>query len=157
SGGPWLWISALLAIAVLALAGFFVSKIIGGPGASGSPVAQVAVPNLIGKTFAEAQQAAAAAGLNVQTAGFAQSSAAPNTVISHDPAEGTLIASGGTVSVTIANGPETTIVPDLRLKTESEALHLIAQAGLAFGTRTEAFDSVVPQGSIVSQTPGAGQ
>ena len=156
-GGPWLWISALLAVAVLALAGFFLSRILGGPGASASPGAQVAVPNLIGKTFEEARDAAAALGLTVEQAGFAEASAALNTVIRQDPAEGTLVPSGSAVRLTIAIGPERTIVPDLRLKTEQEALNLIAQAGLAIGTRTESFDAVVPAGSIVSQAPGAGQ
>ena len=156
-GGAWLWISALLAIAVLALAGFFLSRFLGGPGPSSSAAVRVQVPNLVGKTFEEARQAATAVGLNVQTAGFAQSSAAPNTVTRQDPPEGTLVDSGSTVSVTIANGPETATVPDILHKSESEARNLIVQAGLAIGTRGEAFDSIVPTGSIVSQTPGAGQ
>jgi serine/threonine-protein kinase len=155
--GPWLWISAILAIAVLALAGFFLSKFLGGPGASASPGAQVAVPNLIGMTVDEARAAAAAVGLTVDQAGFEQASAEVNTVIRQDPAEGTLIATGGVVHLTIATGAETTIVPDLRLKTEQEALNLITQAGLSIGTRTEAFDAVVPERSIVSQSPTAGQ
>ena len=155
--GAWLWISALLAIAVLALAGFFLSRFLGGPGPSASPGVQVQVPNLIGKTFEEARQAAADIGLNVTQVGFEQSSASVGTVTKQDPLEGTLVTSGSVVSLTIAIGPETTIVPDLRLKTEQEALNLIAQAGLSIGTRTEAFDAVVPQGSIVSQTPGSGQ
>jgi len=155
--GPWLWVTAVAAIAILALAGLFLSKILGGPGSSPSPGAEVQVPNLIGKTFEEARDAASAVGLTVQAVGFQQSSAAPNTVIMQDPPEGTLVIAGSAVSLTIANGAETTIVPDLRLKTEQEALNLIAQAGLSIGTRTEAFDAVVPQGSIVSQSPGAGQ
>ena len=155
--GPWLWVSAALAIAVLALAAFFLSRFLGGPSPSASPGAQVSVPNLVGKTFEEAQQAASAVGLTVQAAGFEQSSASPNTVIRQSPPEGTLVTSGSVVSLTIANGAETTIVPDLRLKTEQEALNLIAQAGLSIGTRTTEFDAVVPDGSIVSQTPGPGQ
>jgi eukaryotic-like serine/threonine-protein kinase len=155
--GPWLWISALLAIVVLALAGFFLSRFLGGPGASASPGVQVQVPNLIGKTFDEARQAAAAIGLNVEQVGFEQSSANVGTVTKQDPPEGALVTSGSTVSLTIAIGPETTIVPDLRLKTEQEALNLIAQAGLAIGTRTAEFDAVVPEGSIVSQDPGPSQ
>ena len=156
-GGPWLWVSAALAIAVLALAAFFLSRFLGGPRPSASPGTQVSVPNLVGKTFEEAQQAASAVGLTVQQAGFEQSSASVGTVTKQDPPEGTLVTSGSTVSLTIAIGPETTIVPDLRLKTEQEALNLIAQAGLSIGTRTAEFDPVVPEGSIVSQTPGASQ
>jgi len=157
SSSPWLWISALLAIAVLALAGFFLSRFLGGPGPSGSPGVQVQVPNLIGKTYDEARQAAAAVGLSVEQIGFEQSSASVGTVTKQGPPEGTLVTTGSTVSLTIAIGPETTIVPDLRLKTEQEALNLIAQAGLSIGTRTEDFDAVVPEGSVASQTPGAGQ
>jgi len=152
--GPWLWVSALLAIAVLVVAGLFLSKILGGPGSSASPGVQVQVPNLIGKTFEEARLAASAVGLTVTQAGFEQSSASVGTVTKQDPAEGTLVDSGSAVNLTIAIGPETTIVPDLRLKTEQEALNLIAQAGLAIGKRTEAFDAIVPSGSVVSQTPG---
>jgi len=155
--GPWLWVTAVAAIAILALAGLFLSNILGGPGPSGSPGAQVAVPSLIGKTFEQARQAAADAGLNVEQAGFEQSSASVGTVTKQDPPEGTLVTTGSTVSLTIAVGPETTIVPDLRLKTEQEALNLIAQAGLTIGVRTAAFDTVVPEGSIVSQAPGASQ
>jgi hypothetical protein len=152
--GPWLWVSALLAIAVLVVAGLFLSKILGGPGSSASPGVQVQVPNLIGKTFEQAQLAASAVGLTVQQAGFEQSSASVGTVTKQDPPEGTLVTSGSTVNVTIAIGAETTIVPDLRLKTEREALNLIAQAGLAIGKRTEAFDAIVPALSVISQTPG---
>jgi len=152
--GPWLWVSALLAIAVLVIAGLFLSKILGGPGSSASPGAQVQVPNFIGKTFEEARQAASAIGLTAQQAGFEQSSASVGTVTKQDPAEGTLVDSGSTVNLTIAIGPETTIVPDLRLKTEQEALNLIAQAGLRIGARTEGFDAIVPAGSVISQTPG---
>jgi eukaryotic-like serine/threonine-protein kinase len=153
--GPWLWISALLAVGVLAAAAFLFTRFLGGsPGAS--PVAQVQVPNLIGKTFQEASQAATAAGLTAEQSAFEQSSATVGTVIGQVPPEGTTVDAGSKVLLTVAISPQLTIVPDLRLKTESDALNLIAQAGLAIGARTEAFDSVVPGGSIVSQVPTAG-
>jgi eukaryotic-like serine/threonine-protein kinase len=154
--GPWLVISALLAVGVLALAAFLLFRFLGGA-PEGSPAAQVQVPNLLGKTFEEARQAAFEVGLSVDQAGFEQSSAQVGTVTRQEPPEGTLVDTGSTVSLTIAISQQLTTVPDLRLKTESEALNLIAQAGLAIGTRTEAFDSVVPAGSIVSQAPTQGQ
>ena len=154
--GPWLWISALLAVGVLALAAFLLFRSPGGS-PQGSPAAQVQVPSMIGKTFQEASQAASAVGLTAEQGAFEQSSATVGTVISQVPPEGATVDVGSKVSLTIAIGPELTIVPDLRLKTESEALNLIAQAGLAIGARTEAFDAIVPAGSIVSHDPGAGQ
>ena len=154
-GGPWLWVSALLAIGVLALAGFLVSRLLGGP--EGSPSPQVQVPNLIGMSFEDARQAASELGLTVAQVGFEESSVSVGSVTRQDPAEGTLVDQGSEVKLTIAIGPETTIVPDLRLKPESDALNLIAQAGLSIGTRTEEFDPIVPAGAIVGHTPGAGQ
>jgi len=154
--GPWLWVAGLVAVGVLALAAFLLFKSLGGS-PQGSPAAQVQVPSLIGKTFDDARQAAFEVGLQVQQAGFEQSSAIVGTVTRQNPPEGSLVDVGSTVSLTIAISQQLTTVPDLRLKTESEALNLIAQAGLAIGTRTEAFDSVVPAGSIVTQAPTAGQ
>src|SRR5687767_4489409 len=61
---PWLWLSALLAIGVLALAAFLLVRFLGGPGESPGP--QVEVPRLIGLTFEQAQQEAAAVGLTVE-------------------------------------------------------------------------------------------
>ena len=154
--GPWLWISALFAVGVLALAAFLLVRFLGGsPQESQAP--QVQVPNLVGKTFQEASQAASTVGLIAEQSGFEQSSATVGTVIGQVPPEGSTVDAGSKVLLTMAISPQLTIVPDLRLKTESEALNLIAQAGLAIGTRTEAFDSVVPAGSIVSQEPTAGQ
>jgi eukaryotic-like serine/threonine-protein kinase len=155
-GGPWLWIAALVAVGVLALAAFLLFNALGG-GPQESQAPQVQVPNLIGKTFEEASQAAADVGLTVEQSAFVQSSATLGTVISQVPPEGSTVDAGSKVLLTMAISPGLTIVPDLRLKTEQEALNLIAQAGLAIGTRTEAFDSIVPVGSIVSQVPTSGQ
>jgi serine/threonine-protein kinase len=152
---PWLWASALLALGVLALAAFLVARLIGGPDASLPP--QVQVPDLVGKTFAEAQLAASAVGLEVQQSDFVQSSAEVGTVTSQEPAAGSTVDQGSTVQLIMAIGPELTVVPDLLRKTEGEAVGLIQDAGLRVGTRTEEFDEIVPEGSIISQEPSAGQ
>jgi beta-lactam-binding protein with PASTA domain len=153
--GPWLWISALLALGVLALAAFLVVRLLGG-GPDASPGAQVEVPSFIGMTFEEARTAATPLGLQVEQAAFVQASAETGTVTAQIPAAGETVDVGTVVDLTIAIGPETTIVPDLRLKTESEALNLIFAAGLTIGDRTEAFDPIVPDGSVISQVPTAG-
>ncbi|TAJ99971.1 MAG: PASTA domain-containing protein, partial [Chloroflexota bacterium] len=62
-----------------------------------------------------------------------------------------------TVQIVLDLGEETVAVPDLRAKTENEALTLIFGAKLTPGTRTEEFDDLIPLGSIISQEPGAGQ
>jgi serine/threonine-protein kinase len=152
-GGPWRWISALLALGVLALAAFLVLRLIGSPGASAPP--QVLVPSLIGKTFEEARTIATAAGLQVEQSAFVDSSAAVGTVTSQDPPAGETVDQGSKILLTIARGPEMTTVPDLRGRTEAEAVGLIQSAGLFVGNRSEAFDAVIPAGSVISQEPSA--
>jgi tRNA A-37 threonylcarbamoyl transferase component Bud32 len=150
---PWIWASALFAIAILALAGFLLFRFIASPPPA---VGQVAVPNLVGMTFTGAQTLAQSAGLQVEQVAFENSSSSVGTITQQDPAAGTNVAQGSTVKVTIAIGAATTTVPDLRALPESQALNLIAQAGLAIGARTDAFDAIIPVGAVVSQIPGPG-
>jgi serine/threonine-protein kinase len=153
STSPWLWISAILAIAILALAVFAIMKLTSGPGASPAP--QVLVPNLVGKTFADAQTAALAVGLQVQQVAFEVSTTQkPGTITKQDPADGSTVDKGSTIKLTMARGPDGVAMPDLRGRPEQEAVNLIAAAGLTIGTRTEAFDPLYPALSIVSTSPG---
>jgi beta-lactam-binding protein with PASTA domain len=152
----WLWLSALLALAILAVAGFLAFQFLSGPGPTPGPD-QVEVPSFVDMPFADAERAAEAAGLQVERTAFqAAPDKAPDTVLSQDPAAGETVDRGSVVKLTLARGAETAIVPDLRLKTESEALTLIVQAGFIVGIRTEEFDPLVPIGSITSQDPRAG-
>jgi len=151
--GPWLWLSALLELLILGLAGFLVFKLLSAPN---TPAAQVTVPDFTGKTFTEAQTLASSLNLQVVESAFATSDQPIGTVTQQDPIAGTQVPANSTIKLTIATGPTTTIVPDLRGKSESEALNLIAAAGLKIGTRTDAYDTVVPLGFILTQDPGPG-
>jgi len=153
---PWLWVSALLALAILVVAGYLAFQFLaGGPGPTPAPD-QVNVPNFVDMTFEDAERAARAIGLEVERTAFESSEKAVDTVLAQDPAAGDTVDKGSTVSLTLALGKESGTVPDLRLRTESEALNLIFAAGFTIGTRTEEFDLLVPDGSIISQDPGAG-
>jgi beta-lactam-binding protein with PASTA domain len=149
---PWLWISALLTVAILALAAFAVIRLTAGPDASPAP--QVLVPNLVGKSFEEARATALAANLKVEQVAFEVSTQPPGTVTKQDPAEGASVDSGSTIKLTMARGPDGVGMPDLRGRTEQEAVNLIAAAGLIVGVRSEAYDPLYPVGSIVSTSPG---
>jgi beta-lactam-binding protein with PASTA domain/tRNA A-37 threonylcarbamoyl transferase component Bud32 len=151
-GGPWLWVSAVLAIAILALAAFVVVKLTSGPGPSTAP--QVQVPNLVGLTFDAAKAAATAKNLEVRQVAFETSPAAVGTVTKQDPAEGATVDSGSVVNLTMAISPQGVAVPDLRGRIEQDAVNLIAAAGLTVGTRTEDFDPLIPAGLVVSNDPG---
>jgi eukaryotic-like serine/threonine-protein kinase len=154
---PAVWAAGIVALLVLALAGFLVFKLLsGGGGSTPPPATQVTVPSFVGLTLTDAQALANQKGINVTVAGAQQASGAPNTVLSQDPAAGAAIAPGGIVKLTLVSGPETVAVPDLRGRTETEAFNQLAAAGLQIGTKTEVFDPVVPAGQIVSQSPTGG-
>jgi serine/threonine-protein kinase len=153
---PVVWIAGLIAILILALAGFLVFQLLSG---SNPVVTQpVVVPNFVGLTFADAESAAETKGITV-----VQGQTQPTTdatqvgkVVAQDPVAGATIDRGGTVTLTVAVGPETIGVPDLRGKTVGEAIQLLFTAGLSPGTQTEAFDPIIAAGLITSQVPGPG-
>ncbi len=151
---PWLWISGLLAIVILGLAAFLVFRLLNSGPVPGPQ--DVAVPNFVGMTYEAAQDAADRDGLTVARAAFEPSDQADGTVLAQDPQAGTAVAPGSTIELTLALGDQTVAVPDLRGKSESEALNLIAAAKLSIGTRLEVSDDFIPAGSVVGQDPGPG-
>jgi serine/threonine-protein kinase len=151
---PWLWVSGLLAIAILALAAFLVFRLLSAD--TTSPPSQVEVPNFVGMRYQQAQAAADDAGLVVARSAFEPSDLPDGTVLAQTPRSGAAVDPGTTIELTLALGDQTVAVPDLRAKSESEALNLIAGSKLSIGTRTEAFDAFIPAGAVVSQDPGPG-
>ncbi len=150
---PWVWISGIAGLLILAAAGFLIFRLVAG----GSPAAQqVSVPDFVGQTIEAAQATAQSLGIQlVQTQQTAPDRTA-GTIIAQDPPAGASVDKGGQVGVTVAAASDTVAVPDLRLKTETDALAAVFAAGLTNGARSVAYDPVVPAGAIVSQSPAAG-
>jgi len=152
---PAVWAAGIVALLILAAVAFLVFRLLSGGGAT--PAAQVTVPNFVNLSFTQAQALATQNGIILSpTASAAPSGTAADTVLSQNPAAGTKIDKGGTVDLIVAAGAQTVAVPDLRNQTETDAFNLLAAAGLTFGTKTEAFDPLVPAGSVISQSPPAG-
>ena len=153
---PAVWAAGIVALLILAAVAFLVFRLLSGPGAT--PVAQVTVPNFVGQPLPAAQALAAQNGIVLDSTATAPapSGVPPSQVLAQDPPAGTKIDKGGTVKLTIAVGPTTIAVPDLRGRTEIEAFNLLITARLQPGSKTEAFDPIVPAGSVISQNPAAG-
>ena len=153
---PLVWLTGIAAIALLAVIAFLVFKLVsgGGPAPSSGPT-QVGVPNFVGEHIADAIRQADGLGIKLTQTGEA-SDRPTGTVLAQDLAVGTLIPKGGEVKVTIATSADSVPVPDLKNKSEQDALRAIAEAGLGFGARTEAPDSIVPAGLVSGQNPSAG-
>jgi tRNA A-37 threonylcarbamoyl transferase component Bud32 len=159
---PWAWVAGLLGLAILVVVGFLLFQLLTSGGSAGptpSPSASagsVTVPNFVGMDYETAKTQAEALGLTLVIASSEQSDRPENEILSQDPVANVSVAQGTEISVVTARGPVAVPVPDLRGKTENEALQLIVSGGLTVGTRSEAFDPLVAAGLVVSQNPGPG-
>ncbi len=151
---PLVWIAGAVAIALLAVIAFFVFQLASGGGSA--RVEQVSVPNFVGMTSQAASQQAVALGLTLDPTATASSDQPDGTILSQDPAPDTQVDKGTPIKVTVASGPGTVPVPDLKFLDDSAALQAISDANLRVGQRTEAFDPLVPAGQVAAQNPSAG-
>ena len=120
--------------------------------------APVDVPGVVGLTQSAAESAIAGAGLSVGTVTDEYSdTVAISLVMSQDPAEGVSVASGSAVDLAISKGPEPVAVPDIMGLTQAAAAEAIGAATLSVGTVTQAHSATIEEGSVMSQTPAAGE
>ena len=150
---PVVWLAGLGAILLLAAIAYLVFQMLSGPTAP--PPSQVAVPDLVGKLLAAATQEADGLGLKLEAVD-SPSDQPVGTILAQDPPKDTMVARGSTIQVTVAAGLEQVPMPDLRNKSEAQAVQEIVTAGLRPGVKTEAFDPVVPVGLVVTQSPAPG-
>ncbi|MFI5665651.1 Stk1 family PASTA domain-containing Ser/Thr kinase [Streptomyces sp. NPDC051704] len=116
------------------------------------------VPNLLGKTEAQAKSDLSAAGLGVKRVDRRFSDTFDRgTVMGSDPESGKRIRGNGAVALTVSRGPELVFVPDLKGKPLEEAKAELTRSGLAPGMVTQAFSQDVAQGAVISTDPPGGQ
>lgn len=116
------------------------------------------VPNLLGKTEAQARSQLSAAGLGVKGVDRKFSDAFDRgTVMNTDPPGGRRIRGNGAVTLTISRGPEVVAVPNLKGRPLEEATAELTRSGLAPGIVTQAFSQDVAQGSVIATDPVGGE
>jgi eukaryotic-like serine/threonine-protein kinase len=126
------------------------------PTATLTPTAALAlVPDLTGKTLAQAQVAATAAGLAVEQVEARYSQQPADQIIEQNPAGGAQAAKGSTITVVVSRGPQVVAVPDLGGQYYNQAASILDQNGLV-PARKDAPSRTVPKGAIVDQSPAAG-
>ena len=77
-------------------------------------------------------------------------------VISSIPGGGGKVESGSTVYLNISKGKERYNVPQLKGLQPDVAIRLITEQNLKVGNQTEAFNSEIPPGYIISSSPASG-
>jgi serine/threonine-protein kinase len=141
------WIAAGLAL-ILAVTSWWV---LAGPGAS------VKFPSVVGASVEQANSTLLALDLQSKVIEERFDEEIPKgRVISTQPSAGDSIAPGGVVELTVSKGAERYAVPALINNTTASAKDLLAKTPLRLGEITEAFNSKVAEGLIISSTPQAG-
>ena len=118
-----------------------------------------AVPRLVGLTVEEATQALEEADLQLggRTGRFDETAPA-GTILGSEPEVGTQQPPGTAVAVVVSDGPAPVEVPDVTGRTEQEARDALTGAGLLVEVSPDrVFDDAVPEGAVVSQSPGPAQ
>jgi len=114
------------------------------------------VPDVVGKSTADATSALRAAGFQVSTQTQANDQVAHDRVISQDPPAGSAAPKNSTVRLTVSGGKAQVAVPDVTGQPEPQAANLLGQAGLQVGTTTRQASDTVPSGDVISTNPPAG-
>jgi eukaryotic-like serine/threonine-protein kinase len=151
------WIGALLAILIIALlaaGGYLVVTML----TDGGDGELVPVPSLIGLTRAEAEQKLDDAGLVLgETKKRPTDRVPPGQVLEQDPLPDRQVKPGSAVDLTFSVPPKRVEVPSLEGATVEDARAQLEAVDLVLGDVVEQNDEEVPEGQIISQSPGAGE
>jgi serine/threonine-protein kinase len=116
----------------------------------------VSVPNVVGKSQADAENALKSAGFVPSAVFNVNPTVAKGVVAGQSPAAGSKSAPGATIGILVSLGADTSVtVPNVVGKTAEEAATAITAAGLVPQV-AEQPDAEVPAGTVISQGPTGG-
>jgi len=119
-------------------------------------VTEVAVPDLSNKTQAAAKAALENVGLGMNPVEQTSDTVDAGYVIDQNPARGTKVAKGDTVTVYISTGKETFTLDDLSGLTQSQAESKLSVVGLSVGSVNFEYSDTYADGKIIRTSPEAG-
>ncbi|WP_166396286.1 Stk1 family PASTA domain-containing Ser/Thr kinase [Rubrobacter marinus] len=160
-GGGLLRLLAPLLVGVALLAGIAYALTAGDNANTNSgneqPAAQapsVQVPDVRGQTEEAATQTLQAAGFGVEAEREESTWEQFDTVVDQSPSPGESVGENETITLTVGNGPDEVVVPDLVLA--SEAAATLEFEGLALGSVEEVSSDFVPAGQVIETNPAEG-
>lgn len=147
---PWLWIILGIVLLLVIVGGVVAWLLLSGP----STPSQVAVPDVVGKTYTDAAKKITDAGLTAKKTDDTTPGKTPGTVVTEKPVKGTQVDSGSTVTLSVAKG---TVLPDMRNKSFDAAKQQLEDAGF---TVTASPQTGTPKGAqpgtVIDSTPAVG-
>lgn len=126
------------------------------PSAIEAPVTRVNVPDVEGREEAAAERALEDAGFQVEKETRETLDREEGTVVAQDPGSEGRAQRGSTVTITVAEAPDTVDVPNLTGLTPQEAEARLSEAGLALGQQFESYSGSMPAGLILGQGSASG-
>lgn len=114
---------------------------------------QKTVPDVSGKDSADAANELGQAGFKTRTSREPSATVESGKVIRTDPAAGTRVEEGATITMIVSSGEEQVTVPNVVGKTAAEARATIEAAGLVYKEGTPAPSNASDDGRVVSQNP----
>lgn len=119
-------------------------------------VQTVEIPAVGGRVEADARSTLEAQRLVVERRATADDAIPAGQVIMTEPAAGTTVNLGSTVTMVVSSGANVRAVPSVLTLSENEALTAITRAGFE-PSRQGVTSEIAPEGEVVGQEPAAGQ
>jgi beta-lactam-binding protein with PASTA domain/tRNA A-37 threonylcarbamoyl transferase component Bud32 len=142
-------------LALLAVLLFLLGRTLGLFGGGGGGT-QVPVPNVVGKTSAEAAQILKGDGLKVTTTFANNDQTEADHVFDTDPKTGTKVSKNSTVKIFVSQGVSTVGVPTVVGEDVATARAALARAGFQV-MQTDKDDNTTAVGTVLDQDPTGGQ
>jgi beta-lactam-binding protein with PASTA domain len=120
-------------------------------------VGSTTVPRLTGVSEEKARERLLAVGLRPEVRPRHSEEVASGVVISTDPASGRPVAKGTSVVVYVSSGPAQVKVPGVLGESRASAEERLEEAGLSIGSIVERHREGATDGTVIEQTPHAGQ
>jgi len=120
-----------------------------------SGVGKVAVPNVVGKTQAQATSLLNTAGFKIQVVPQADDTIKSGEVISQNPPADAQADKGATVTIVVSSGVAQVPVPNVAGGDLASASATLGAAGFKV-TSTQQSSSTVPAGTVITTNPSAG-
>jgi eukaryotic-like serine/threonine-protein kinase len=117
---------------------------------------QVAVPDVTGQSRDAAEARLRDAGFEPAVEEAESEDVAEDDVISQDPAGGTKVTRGSTVTITVSTGKPQATVPDVIGMKEARAAATLSKAGLTSVREEREVTDPAQDGVVVDQRPGSG-
>lgn len=113
------------------------------------------VPNVVGKTQAEAEAAVRDAGLTSQVTPNFSASVPKGSVIQQAPSAGQRVPAGTSIGLTVSEGVQNVAVPSVTGQTQTQAQAALKAAGLG-AQLVDNLSNAAPKDQVMAQYPTAG-